>query len=342
VTASNAAGSVSALSAATSVVPEERQPPIYWGALMDGNDTYAYYYGGTWNDVPWDSATWDRFEANSGKQASIVHWGVGTPWSHDFNYHLSAHQKTLARGELELIDMDSGSAKLRDVANGAYDPAISTWARQAAAWGHPLFLRWNWEMNGRWFAWGTTATNVNTPADYVAAWRHVHDLFDAAGAQNVTWVWCPNAVFTGSVPLTSLYPGDAYVDWTGMDGYNQSQTAAWQSFESIFGPTYASLLQIAPDKPIMIAETASAEAGGSKAAWLTDALSLQLPQHFPRVKAFVWFNWRIYEKSTWQQWPIESSPSAQAAFAAAISSPYYLAGGGLGALPALTKIPPPT
>ena len=56
------------------------------------------------------------------------------------------------------------------------------------------------------------------------------------------------------------------------------------------GPTYAALLRLAPSKPIMIAEAGSSEYGGSKAAWVRQALSVELPTAFPRVKAFVWFN----------------------------------------------------
>src|SRR5690349_24021953 len=44
----------------------------------------------------------------------------------------------------------------------------------------------DWQMNGDWqFPW-SAQLNGNTPADYIAAWRHVHDLFAQAGATNVT------------------------------------------------------------------------------------------------------------------------------------------------------------
>jgi hypothetical protein len=310
---------------------------VYWGAFMDGNDTYSFYLGGKWGDAPWDTRTWDQFEADAGKPASIIHWGVGTPWSHDFDYHLGVHERSLARGELELIDMNSAAVPLRDIAAGRYDSSIWTWAAQAKAWGHPLFLRWDWEMNGSWFAWGATPQNANTPADYVAAWRHVHDVFEAAGATNVTWVWSPNVEFPGSVRLASLYPGNAYVDWTAMDGYDRSGNAT-STFASIFAATYAELLRLAPTKPIMIAEVAASEAAGSKASWIRDALSVQLPLRFPSVRAVVWFNWRISEGGAWQDWPIESSASARQAFAAAIASPYYLPGGTAASLPLFTRI----
>src|SRR5262249_6558947 len=155
---------------------------------------------------------------------------------------------TLSGGAINMVDLQSQSIKLSAIAGGAYDGAFTTWAQQAAAWGHPFFLRWDWEMNGGWFSWGTTAGNQNTAADYGAAWRHIHDIFVQAGATNVNWVWCPNVdtagVFTG---YSSLYPGDAYVDWTCLDGYNQDGKS---SFSSVFGSSYQHLLQVAPTKPI--------------------------------------------------------------------------------------------
>jgi hypothetical protein len=69
----------------------------------------------------------------------------------------------------------------------------------------------------------------------------------------------------------------------------------------------------------MIGETASTEDGGSKAAWITDAITTQVPQWFPRIRAFLWFNWN----DRGRKWPIETSSAAQEAFASAIASPYY-------------------
>ena len=69
--------------------------------------------------------------------------------------------------------------------------------------------------------------NGNKPGEYVAAWRHVHDIFAAAGATNATWVWCPYADVTPQpAPSPSYYPGDAYVDWTCLDGYNWANNRA--------------------------------------------------------------------------------------------------------------------
>jgi beta-mannanase len=214
---------------------------------------------------------------------------------------------------------------LSTIIRGQHDEYIRQWATQAKAWGHPFFLRFNWEMNGQWFPW-SEGVNGNLPGEYVLAWRHVHDIFDEVGTQNVTWVWCPNVIGPkSSIPLGRLYPGDDYVDWVCMDGYNTGANPArsgvsWQTFEDIFAKTYSILQIIAPTKPIMIAETASTEMGGSKAEWIQDTFTRALPKRFPEVKAVVWFNWNIRG----MDWVIESSPSAQNAFAESVASRYYV------------------
>jgi beta-mannanase len=151
----------------------------------------------------------------------------------------------------------------------------------------------------------------------------VRDVFTSVGARNVTFVWVPNAIYPGSIPLAGLYPGDAYVDWVGLDGYNwgtnPTKPAGWTSFRNVVRPTYDALGALAPGKPVMVAETGSSEYGGSKAAWIADALAT-LPTEFPRIRALVWFDWN----AEGMDWVIESSATAQSAFAAGIASPQYM------------------
>ena len=194
----------------------------------------------TGSEPPWNWQAVKDFEARNarGKHVNLVHWGVGTPWEHQFRYWLGPLNRARSAGAVSLIDMDTASVPLRNVADGAYDSALRTWASQAQSWGHPLLLRLDWEMNGRWFPWGTRPSNLNTAAEFVAAWRHMHDIFAGAGASNVLWVWCPNAIpprhaMTNPV---ALYPGDAYVDWTCLDAYNFDKP--WTSFSRLFAASY--------------------------------------------------------------------------------------------------------
>jgi hypothetical protein len=216
---------------------------------------------------------------------------------------------------------------LSSIISGAHDGYITQYALDAKAWGHPFFLRFAHEMNGDWYPWNE-GLNGNSSGQYVQAWRHVHDIFTANGATNVTWVWSPNIEYGGSIPLSGLYPGDAYTDWVAMDGYNWGATQvwkSWQTFSEVFGPTY-SILTSLTQKPLLVGETASTELTGDKAAWISNAFSTEI-FNFPRIKGFIWFT---EDKET--DWRIESSPAAQAAFSRAVANPVY-AGNTFGDLP---------
>ena len=119
------------------------------------------------------------------------------------------------------------------------------------AFGGPVAISFGHEMNGNWYPWGTSQA---TPAEFVAAWRHIHDLFAAAGATNVIWVWNPNIVNPmPDVELAPYWPGDAYVDWVGITGY--FPTTGPDTFAGVYGPTMAEVRKFT-SKPFIIAETA--------------------------------------------------------------------------------------
>jgi beta-mannanase len=276
-----------------------------------------------------DMSLVSAFEANAHKPVAIVmwyqHWGVTDGYQ---NFQAGWMNAVRAHGSIPLVTWDPWDPSqganqpvysLQNIINGNFDAYIVRWAQASKAWGHPYFLRFAPEMNGYWFPW-SEQVNGNKAGQYVLAWRHVHDIFTAQGATNVTWVWAPNIIFSNSIPLGELYPGDSYVDWGAMDGYNWGTVGAWHYWESLaalFQQTYQAMLAIT-SKPLMIAETASTEQGGNKATWITDAFSNQLANDFPRIRAFVWFD---IDKET--DWRIESSPASQNAFATAMQSGMY-------------------
>jgi beta-mannanase len=308
---------------------------VYWGAMVDGQPptTAGLQPGGAF----------DAFEARAGKKMAILHWGQ--PWQmngSDVPFQTAYFDNTRNHGSIPLLDWGSfalgGGAiqpdfRLSTITSGQHDGYIHKWAAAAKAWGHPFFLRFDWEMNGNWqYPW-SAQLNGNTVADYIQAWRHVHDIFIQAGATNATWVWCPNISGGTTLPMASLYPGVAYVDWTCLDGYNKYDT--WLSFNTVFTGSginwlynsYQEILTVAPTKPILVGETASLEAGdggAKKAGWIADALSTQLRNNFPKIKAVVWFNWDS-NSPDYATLPVESSPASIGAFASAIGSSYYAA-----------------
>jgi beta-mannanase len=179
---------------------------------------------------------------------------------------------------------------LQAIANGRFDSYIDSWAKALAAYDGVVYLRPMHEMNGNWYPWGGGLWG-NPARDYIAAWRHMHDLFVRDGAMNVRWVWAVNAQdVPDSNHFEQYYPGTSYVDVLGMDGYNWGDTqwwSHWQSFDDVFGGSYLRLSRLG-DQPIWIAETASASRPGSRSEWIADMW--QRVVFYPRLEAIVWFN----------------------------------------------------
>lgn len=229
-----------------------------------------------------------------------------------------------ARGAVPLVTwepwawgggLEQPAYSLDRIAAGDFDAHIAQWGQALASWGQPVQLRFAHEMNGNWYPWAE-GVNGNQSGDYVQAWQHVHDVVAATGASNVSWVWSPNVPYFGSTDLAGLFPGASYVDVVALDGYNWGTSASWSGWispQDLFAPGIAQLRALAPGVPILIAETASSEAGGSKAAWNTDLVSYLAAQ--PDVMGFVWFH---LQKET--DWRINSTDASAAAFKTALAA----------------------
>jgi hypothetical protein len=303
--------------------------PLYWGATIGSQLT------GT--QAPWDMTAVSKFEEMTNKKMSMVQFFMPfancSPTCSYYAFPKTPLENVRLHGSIPVLSWSSASIpssinqsnfQLGDVINGTYDSYIRSFATAAKAWGHPFFLRFNWEMNGNWFSW-SEGVNGNRAGEYVAAWRHVHDIFTEVGATNATWVWCPNVDPTNSFQnLSSLYPGDAYVDWTGLDGYNWGtnpvKPGGWKTFDQTYRSTYSNIVtNIAPSKPMLIGEVASSEYGGSKAGWIREMLS-KVPREYPAIRGLLWFD----HFADNMDWPIETTESASAAFAEGIQNSNYV------------------
>jgi len=268
-----------------------------------------------------------------------------------------------------LIDInpkisDTGSPPiLGNIINGDFDIYINNWAQQAKAYGKPLYISFDGEMNGAWgepmgsehvgsgYANGGGTLNgygdpakPDGPERYVDAWRHIHGIFKAVGADNVAWVW---AVNNTDWPADSwnefenYYPGDAYVDWLGVDGYNWNfDDIGWLTFEDVFETALYRLRAINADKPIMLAEFGCAQQkpddppSHDKSVWITDCFNLLKTTYpYTAVECFIWFD---MDKE--RNWLIDSDGNT--APRTALSDPYFKSKGDPGTPtinPALNK-----
>ena len=199
--------------------------PYLCHAAFTGNDTQA------------------AFEQLAGKPIAIEMFFTGWPASKSPDFPKSQCDAIVSKGaapHITWMPQVSGTTyPLDGIINGSWDSYIKGYAAQVKAWGKPLFIRYGHEMNGDWYTYGgakngggtTTGFGDSKKADgperFIASYIHVWNIFKQEGVENVTWIWCPN---NGSSPAESwntpdaYYPGDDYVDWVGMDGYNFGTT----------------------------------------------------------------------------------------------------------------------
>ncbi|ANW19656.1 beta-mannanase [Streptomyces clavuligerus] len=194
---------------------------------------------------------------------------------------------------------------LARITEGRHDPYIRRFAEDIRVHGRPLILRFAHEMNSTWFPWAE-GRNGNRPGEYVRAWRHVHDVFTEAGADNVVWHWSPNILRTvEEVRLRPLYPGDQYVDLVGVTGYRRHEKTAG----AVLDPALNEIRRITR-RPILIAET-GAKPGVEKAGWIADFF--RWLDRNPDVVGFVWFE-RDTVQGGKQDWRFAETPGTQRAF----------------------------
>ena len=208
---------------------------------------------------------------------------------------------------------------------------LEHFARDAAACGGPVFLRFAAEMNGDW-------TNYhNDPHQYRLKFRLVHDVM-AQLAPNVAMIWCPNA--SPEYNIDEYYPGDDVVDWVGINFYSvlhhdndRYQPASFENPADMLNYVYQ---RYGSRKPIAICEYgASHREALDPAVDRSDVacakiaqLFAALPRQYPRVKLIDIFDCdNISHARAGRQlndYSITNSPPVLEAFRKAILPDYFL------------------
>jgi mannan endo-1,4-beta-mannosidase len=157
---------------------------------------------------------------------SDFHYILYKPW--EAKLHVDAVKAAHARGAVVVFDFHMygryEETFAATPANAALVHEIVTDTAGSRTWfldqldqvaatvkdlGFPIVFRPFHEMSGDWFWWGAAA-----PGDFVALYRLTVEHFAARGVHNVLWGWSTNRT-----PSFEYYPGDAYVDVVGTDGY---------------------------------------------------------------------------------------------------------------------------
>ncbi len=250
---------------------------------------------------PTNPATWDHgraisdVEAQVGRKFDIVHR------YHDFSnsgnngaFPDAYEQQQMREGRLmffawETRVFSSGTVLTwKDVYSGRHDATIDAVAGRIRATGVPVFMGFDHEPEDE--------PAKGSDADFVRAWRYVHDRFAAAGATNAVWVWTMMGWSGHYSRYAGLYPGDRYVDWVAWDPYNFhvcNGSTVWKSPATTVGNFYRWLDEngIGAGKPRMLAEFGTnfnAADPQAKRRWFEE-FPAALKAH-PKIKAAIYFN----------------------------------------------------
>lgn len=284
-----------------------------------------------------------RFESLVGKRHGIYHyytyWGFG-----DFTQHRFLVDQIVRYGATPMLSFmsvpgpgqsgcSSSEWNLDSINRGDHDAFLREFAGQIAQYPSKFLFRWGHEMNLDAYSWSGYCNGANLAATqkFISAYRRIVDVFRTAGASNVQWIWSPSYTHWPAEAWNeaeNYYPGDNYVDWIGVVGYNFGGSSIysgyrWNSFSDLFHTFLVDAQARHPSIPVMLADYASTEDdGGDKGAWMTDAFA-QMKQH-PNLRAVIYFHYNAPEYSPPVYFKIDSSPDSLAAYQDAIKDDYFV------------------
>lgn len=271
---------------------------ILWRSPTGTTGSHSVPYLGVYErDAPGSYAGVEQFARGINRQPNIVTYY--SPWLEPFQLNFAT--SAASHGAKPLIELDPKNISLASIAAGQYDDYLSSLAAAIKAFGKPVIVCFGHEMNGDWYSWGYQHTSASV---FVAAWRHMVDVFRSADAKNVTWLWTVN-IIDNNIPIPNpapWWPGKSYVNWVGIDGYYYTSSL---TFPQVFGPTIVDVRAFTRD-PILITETGAVPAAGQSAK-VADLFS---GVQTYGLLGFVWFD--AYDVVQSLDWRLQ--PSALAEF----------------------------
>ncbi len=173
-------------------------------------------------------------------------------------------------GRLVLVSHKPPIGGWAAVASGAEDATIAALADKYRSYGRQVIFTFHHEPHDD--AVDLKGGTSGTVADYLAAWRRIHQVFVDRGAHrsaggNVHFGYSATGSWALAAGGDPLYPGGDIVDVLAHDRYNWAACEGddWEEFSENWGPLVA--LAARQGKPLIAGEFGSAPAGGARNDW---------------------------------------------------------------------------
>jgi hypothetical protein len=287
---------------------------------------------GLWWGASASKQAWPALEKETGRKLAIVH--EYADWTTTFP---TANERTAAAGgRIVFVDWSPATASggvaatWASIAKGTWDKQLRAEAKLVKAFGKPMMVTFQSEPEL------TRVRPYGSAAQYVAAWRHIFDVFRFEGVKNVAWVWDVTGDVTDhGAAYPSWYPGDFFVNWIMWDPYNWysciHKGGTWESFAQKVESMYSWLTSHSGkrgngdylSKPWGIGETGTVEGktATAKAKWFESSVSA-IRSTFPRIRAVIWSDTDDITAGRSCNWSINSSKDSLAGFKSAGKQSY--------------------
>ena len=247
------------------------------------------------------------FERSVGHPVDLVH--VYDQWEKPFP--TAADRFFVRHGKVLLLTW-GGSPDTKAIIAGRDDAMIRARAEAVKRLGRPILMEFRHEMDRPNLQW-----TIHGPANYIKAWDHVRAIFTAAGATNVSWVWCPTGFGFEKGRAQAFYPGNSEVDWVCADVYANSTA---QPLRAAAGP----FLRWARHtrKPVIIGEFAVKGDSGGWGAWLTAAGKLARSDR--QIRAMAYFDGNGFDSNGHPfAYRLDHRPRALEVFGRLLGQPFF-------------------
>ncbi len=246
---------------------------------------------------PGSYASLAKFTETSGVHPQIVVYYSG--WNEKFSSSFAS--AALSHQATTLVQLDPTNVSLASIASGAWDGYLKSYAKAVKKFHHPVLISFGHEMNGTWYSW---ARGHATPANFIAAWRHVVQVFRDEGASNAKWVWVVTSLDNSAQLLKSWWPGSSWVNYVGLDGYYYR---ASDTYQSVFGQLLTKINSFTKKQAIIT------EVGiGPSSGRATQIASLYTDAVADHLYGVVWFDQAQHDGYYHQDWRLEDVPAALA------------------------------